>query len=578
MSIKKNVFHLTASVSACAKILFFFISLLLASCSRPAAFSLEVPGAPAEALSSFTSDGRDCFSFTDAQSQAFAAYLSARKDAALQITISVKKQKDSSLSGIGFLYKDDVSSFGLKSDRASRPQISADLSQFAKLTFSVIFCLNKDAPLPAGFYIKTSASYKVAGVKVVPAQIGFDFRKKEPVFAFAPNGGKIEKPYFKTDFTGVPMTLNATQTAQSLLPQMEVHFRKTDSEHDTAPVKITVGGERITIRPSGDGVVIPCAALKSPFAPASVDENEVKVAALLVRASDSTLLAYKEGTRFVTKPVRTDPGLIMAWSRDKWRGNEYELFEWDRFPGVLFFDTLDYKVQDDFFRRLAFFVEKAGYRGKLLDDDFLADKHGYNAHDYRAESLADFFEAARQTHFPLNQKEVLLYEILLQKGLLVQNADGSIGAGRGAVISISQESSRALRYQFVAHEGWHGLFFIDEEFRNTVASIYYTLDAKTLAYLRRYFQITPSLNYDVDDDYLMKNEFMAYMLQKPVSEVGSYFVAMASRSHSQTYAKELADYIISTEAAGFVSAATMLEEYVSSRWNLAAGRVWLISR
>ncbi|MBQ3966625.1 MAG: hypothetical protein II684_07335, partial [Treponema sp.] len=290
------------------------------------------------------------------------------------------------------------------------------------------------------------------------------------------------------------------------------------------------------------------------------------------------LLAFKEDSRYVVKPLRTDPGLIMAWSRDKWRGNEYELFEWDRFPGVLFFDTLDYKIQDDFFRRLAFFVEKAGYRGQLLDDEFLADKHGYNAHDYRAESLADFFETARKSRFPLNQKEKLLYEILVQNGVLVQNADSSISAGRGAVISISQNSSRALRYQFVAHEGWHGLYFIDEEFRNTVASIYYTLDEKTIAYLRRYFQVTPSLNYDVDDDYLMKNEFMAYMLQKTVSEVGPYFVAMASRSHSQMYAKDLADYIISTEAAGFVSAATLLEEYVSGRWNLAAGRVWLISR
>ncbi|MBQ7159319.1 MAG: hypothetical protein IJS09_07875 [Treponema sp.] len=570
---KKSVSYLRTSVFICV-----IVATLFLSCSRPASFSLEIPGAPDEAVSMFVSGGMDCFSFTDGHNQALEEFLSTNKDAAVQITIAVKKQKQTAQSGIGFLYKDDFSSFGLKSDRASRPQISADFSQFAKLTFSVIFCVNKDAPLPAGFYVKSPASYKVISAKIVRAQVGFDFRQKEPVFAFTPNGGTIEKPYFKTDFTGVPMTLNATQTAQSLLPQMEVHFRKTDPEHDSAPVKLTVGGERITIRPSGDSVVIPCASLKSPFAQAMVDENEVKVAALLVRASDPKLLAFKEGTRYVTKPVRTDPGLIMAWSRDTWRGNEYELFEWERFPGVLFFDTLDYKVQDDFFRRLAYFVEKAGYRGKLLDDESLADKHGYNAHDYSAESLADFFEAARRTRFPLNQKELLLYEILVVNGVLVQNADGSIGAGKGAVISISQESSRALRYQFVAHEGWHGLFFIDGDFRNTVASIYYTMDKTTLEYLRRYFQVTPSLNYDVDDDYLMKNEFMAYMLQKPVSEVGPYFVAMASRSHSQLKAKALADYIISTEAAGFTSAATLLEEYVRDRWNLAAGRVWLVSR
>lgn len=560
----------------CVKIL--AVAFLLASCTRTASFALDIPAFSAEPLATFTADGMRCFSFTDAQKQALQDYVAQNKDAAVQITIAVKKQKQAGQSGIGFLYADDFGSFGLKTDRASHPQISADFSQFAKLTFSVAFCVNKDYPLPAGFYVKSAASYKVIAAKIVRAQVGFDFRDAVPLFAFAPNGGKIEQPYFKTDFTGVPMSLNATQTAQSLLPELEIHFRQTDAEHNTAPVKLTVGGERLTIRPSGDGVAIPCAALKSPFAQASIDENEVKVASLLVRASDPEGLAFKDGTRFVTKPVRTDPGLIIGWNKSAWRGNDYELFEWDRFPGVLFFDTLDYAVQNDFFRRLAYFVEKAGYRGTLLSDDFLADKHGYNAHDYRAESLADFFEAARQTRFPLNQKERLLFDILVQNGVLVLQADGSIGAGQGAVISISQQSSLDLRRQFVAHEGWHGLFFIDDDFRNAVASVYYTLDPQTLSYLKRYFQVTPSLNYDIHDDYLMKNEFMAYMLERPVSAIAGYFVSKAKAPHSQERVKDLADYIIQTNAAGFTSASTLLEEYVSDRWNLAAGRVWLVSR
>jgi hypothetical protein len=151
-------------------------------------------------------------------------------------------------------------------------------------------------------------------------------------------------------------------------------------------------------------------------------------------------------------------------------------------------------------------------------------------------------------------------------------------AGSGGVISISQESPDYLRTTFIAHEGWHGIFFIDEEFRNTVASIYYTIDPQTLAYLRRYFQVTPSLNYDVNDDYLMKNEFMAYMLQRPLAVTASYFVDMAKREHSQQLAKREADYIIETGASGFEGAARLLDEYVSDRWNLDAGRVWLISR
>ena len=82
----------------------------------------------------------------------------------------------------------------------------------------------------------------------------------------------------------------------------------------------------------------------------------------------------------------------------------------------------------------------------------------------------------------------------------------------------------------------------------------------------------------MNDDYLMKNEFMAYLLQRPVSQTATYFVDMAKREHSQQLAKREADYIIGTGGAGFEGAARLLDEYVADRWNLNAGRVWLITR
>ena len=68
------------------------------------------------------------------------------------------------------------------------------------------------------------------------------------------------------------------------------------------------------------------------------------------------------------------------------------------------------------------------------------------------------------------------------------------------------------------------------------------------------------------------------MLQRPVSQIEKYYVDTASRNHSQTLIKEEADYIIATGASGFEGAAKMLNDYVGFRWNLAAGRVWLLSR
>ena len=45
---------------------------------------------------------------------------------------------------------------------------------------------------------------------------------------------------------------------------------------------------------------------------------------------------------------------------------------------------------------------------------------------------------------------------------------------------------------------------------------------KSLEFLLKYFSVTPSLNYDIKDEYLVQNEFMAYLLQQPLSEVADY--------------------------------------------------------
>ncbi len=83
-------------------------------------------------------------------------------------------------------------------------------------------------------------------------------------------------------------------------------------------------------------------------------------------------------------PIPADPGTILTWDRSQWRRPDFELFSWDRYPGVLIFDTASYNVQDDLFNRLAFFVEKAGHVGTIPSPASLAGLHGYNAHDYQA--------------------------------------------------------------------------------------------------------------------------------------------------------------------------------------------------
>nr|MDE5899123.1 hypothetical protein [Treponemataceae bacterium] len=322
-------------------------------------------------------------------------------------------------------------------------------------------------------------------------------------------------------------------------------------------------------------VTLQAAALLAPFGRFELSEN-ARLVTRLVMASNSRALIPPEPARTLA-PLRMDPGLLVGSRPSAWRAADYELYEWDRFPGILFFDTRTYAVQDDFFRRLAFFVEKAGYRGRILSDAELEGRHGYNAHDYSAESLAAFFTEARRAGAALNARELLLRDILLQNGVIAVAPDG-YSAGRGAVISISQESPDWLRRSLSAHEIWHGMFFTDEAFRNAVAAVYYTIDRKSLDFITGYWNSQPTLGYDPADTYLMHNEFMAYIMQQPLASVAAYFVHLANRGSVMRAMPELCAYVRGNGGSTFEDAARVFDAYAFDNWGLACGRVSLVER
>jgi hypothetical protein len=279
-------------------------------------------------------------------------------------------------------------------------------------------------------------------------------------------------------------------------------------------------------------------------------------------------------------PLAADPGLILEWPREMWRNAAWELFRWHDFPSLLIFDTADYAVQDRFFKRLAFFTEKAGFRGRLAGDREIAGLHGWNAHDYRAEDLARFFELARETNFPLSAEERELEKILLAEGIISRDSGGGIIAGSGGIISISRESAAHLRSLFMVHEAFHGLFFIDEDFRRFSRLRWEQLDGGAKRFIISYFEYQ---RYDITDEYLVINEFMAHILQQPASRAGRYFgQTIPSRLASSWRRgalpeKDEASGSWPALAAAFGAEAEAFSAYVYRRWGLAAGRVWMIS-
>ncbi|MDR1905078.1 MAG: hypothetical protein LBQ88_22710 [Treponema sp.] len=275
------------------------------------------------------------------------------------------------------------------------------------------------------------------------------------------------------------------------------------------------------------------------------------------------------------QPIPADPGVILSYPQGNWRDKRFEVFRWEGFPSILIFDTADYAIQDDLFKRLAFFTEKAGFRGRLMRDSEIEDKHGWNAHDYRAESLADFFETARDSAFPLLPEERLLEEILVRNGVIIRRGD-RIEAGEGAVISISRQSSSATRNLLMTHEAYHGIFFLNEDFRQFSLNRFNALSPLVRRFTLNFIEYQA---YDSSDEYLLINEFMAYIMQQAASQAGAYFGGNLAGRLNNSWRRTILPPADGTGrfwpeiGQAFEREARAFSAYTRSRWNLSAGRV-----
>jgi hypothetical protein len=252
-------------------------------------------------------------------------------------------------------------------------------------------------------------------------------------------------------------------------------------------------------------------------------------------------------------PIPADPGQVLTWDQSSWRKPDYELFSWSRFPRVLILDFASYQVQDAFFKRLAFFVEKAGHAGTLEPLAALTGLHGYNAHDYRAEDLARFFTAARNG---LSAEEGALERLLEDNGVVKKTADG-FAAGDGCVLSISRSSPPILRSLLLTHESFHGLFFTIPAFRDATEAAWTSLSTDEQAFWLDYLA---AHSYDTANHYLVVNEFQSYLLQQDRSSIPGFQNLLLERMRSGTTNQSaLARRLAAAHPASFLDAFDKLD-------------------
>ena len=517
---------------------------------------------------------------------------------AIEITVSINDSKNNeSVSGFafGFLYESDFTNGKINSQLNSRPMVYGfpNSKNFNSNIFKVSFTIE---PIQIsnlkGFVIYSEQNLEIVKVDLVPAKTGWSFESSIPWFGFNSAGGNLPK---NKSFAQSTMWNFEKETKYNYLenPSFEISVSnpllpyQTSTKEDNSIIKIHLAKKEIEIypRPEPYKVTLNTLQFENPIFYVEIVANEKFVDAITFGPFSAVkenvpqkklIKLQSENALHKMKPILADPGLVRFWPESKWRHSEFELFAWEYFPSVLIFDFANYKIQDDFLKRLAFFVEKSGYVGTLMKDEEIASLHGYNAHDYKAESLAAFFDTAQSQNFKLNQSELLLRHILLENGIIIAQGNKII-PGVGAIISLSQESPAYLRNSFLCHEGMHGIFFIDQEYRNYINDLYNKTDKNSVEFLKAYFVATPSLNYDINDDYLLKNEFMGYLVQQGLTFTSKYFSTnLATRKGVNEKFPELCKYIKNTKAQGFVDAATYLDEYLYQRWGMQTGREWTV--
>lgn len=251
---------------------------------------------------------------------------------------------------------------------------------------------------------------------------------------------------------------------------------------------------------------------------------------------------------------------------------DHAWFRWDVKPEVMIMVFRDYAVQDRYLKRLAFFVEKYGFVGRLARDDEIRDLHGWNAHDYRAEDLARFFSEAERQGFDLNPQEIELRGLLLAMGIIRKGAQG-YAAGTGAMVSITQESDSSLQYRFLVHELSHALFFTDRNYRDLAITRWQSMTEAERWFLKRYFGW---MRYDVTNEFLMANEMQAYLVQQSIAALPEYFKKTLGTRLSAEHPElrpQIEEYMLRYLDA-LTREASILEAYLQANYGFRAGRLF----
>ena len=229
----------------------------------------------------------------------------------------------------------------------------------------------------------------------------------------------------------------------------------------------------------------------------------------------------------INKPINSDLKFILNYKKSNYRRNAFELFNLISEPSIYVLKFKNLQYQSLMLKRIAFFTEKKEFRGILLSNKELENKIGWRGHDYRLQDIIIFFNTAQKSNIKLNQEEIILKNLIIFNKLayiennILKIKDQSINVGFAAypedetILSIDQIT-------ILMHEILHMYYFIDNDFNK---SIYNFWDNNVSQEDKQvWIQFLDSKDYDTNYQYLVINEFYAYISQIPKEDITNYLI------------------------------------------------------
>ncbi len=230
----------------------------------------------------------------------------------------------------------------------------------------------------------------------------------------------------------------------------------------------------------------------------------------------------------------------------------------------------------------AFFKQALTEKGYTIDSAGIVGLVNHPADDKAIKVMADIgIDISEHRGKRLNDKLIAEFDLVLvmtQRQVNEVTRQWGFSKGRGAIASISRETANALRKKLLTHEAFHGMYFVRPQFREYTTKVYADMPDGARQFIRTYFGKHRILRYDIHNQYLLENEFMAYLLQQPLSEVTSYVQwNMAGYLRRRLHEPEALAYIEKIKGSDFKIAARALNDFVYAETGLVGGRVWSLA-